>query len=65
MPIGAPSLLRLFAHDGPLSGLRLGFVLLAALGSAAVALAWSTIRPRGPDGDAGARVRRARCCSGW
>ena len=29
VPIGAPALLRLFEHDGPLSGLRLGFVLLA------------------------------------
>jgi 4-amino-4-deoxy-L-arabinose transferase-like glycosyltransferase len=31
VPIGTPSALRLFDHDGPLSGLRLGFVLLAAL----------------------------------
>jgi 4-amino-4-deoxy-L-arabinose transferase-like glycosyltransferase len=31
VPIGTPSVVRLFAHDGPLSGLRLGFVLLAAL----------------------------------
>jgi 4-amino-4-deoxy-L-arabinose transferase-like glycosyltransferase len=31
VPIGTPSVLRLFAHDGPLSGLRLGFVLLSAL----------------------------------
>ena len=50
LPIGAPSPLRLFAHDGPLSGLRLGFVLLVALGLGVVALAWMTVRPRGPDG---------------
>jgi 4-amino-4-deoxy-L-arabinose transferase-like glycosyltransferase len=31
VPIGTPSVVRLFDHDGPLSGLRLGFVLLAAL----------------------------------
>jgi 4-amino-4-deoxy-L-arabinose transferase-like glycosyltransferase len=49
VPIGAPSLLRLFSHNGPLSGLRLGFLLLAALGLGGIALAWSTVRPRGPD----------------
>ncbi|MGI8801204.1 MAG: glycosyltransferase family 39 protein [Solirubrobacteraceae bacterium] len=31
VPIGTPAPLRLFDHDGPLSGLRLGYVLLAAL----------------------------------
>jgi len=49
VPIGAPSLLRLFAHDGPLSGLRLGFVLLVALALGGVSLAWLVARPRGPD----------------
>ena len=38
VPIGTPSALRLFDHDGPLSGLRLGFVLLAALGLGLAAL---------------------------
>ena len=50
LPITSPSPLRLFVHDGPLSGLRLGFVLLAALLLGVPALAWSAIRPRGPDG---------------
>jgi YD repeat-containing protein len=50
VPIGSPSLLRLFAHDGPLGGLRLGFVLLAALILGIPALAWSVLRPRPPDG---------------
>ena len=36
-------------HNGPLSGLRLGFVLLAALVLGVPALLWSAIRPRGPD----------------
>jgi 4-amino-4-deoxy-L-arabinose transferase-like glycosyltransferase len=49
VPITAPSLLRLFVHDGPLSGLRLGFVLLAALVLGVPALIWSVTRPRGPD----------------
>jgi 4-amino-4-deoxy-L-arabinose transferase-like glycosyltransferase len=49
VPIGAPGVLRLFDHDGPLSGLRLGFVLLAALALGVPALAWSVIRARGPD----------------
>ncbi|HEY2570140.1 MAG TPA: glycosyltransferase family 39 protein [Solirubrobacteraceae bacterium] len=49
VPIGPPSLLRLFAHNGPLSGLRLGFVLLVALTFGLIALIWSVIRPRGPD----------------
>ncbi len=55
VPIGPPSLLRLFAHDGPLSGLRLGFVLLAALVLGVPAMIWSALRPRGPD----ARIERA------
>src|SRR5580698_8239862 len=55
VPIGTPSLLRLFSHNGPLSGLRLGFVLLVALGLGVVALAWIAVRPRGPD----ASVERA------
>jgi 4-amino-4-deoxy-L-arabinose transferase-like glycosyltransferase len=49
VPIAAPSLLRLFAHDGPLSGLRLGFVLLAALTLGVIALISTAIRPRGPN----------------
>jgi 4-amino-4-deoxy-L-arabinose transferase-like glycosyltransferase len=55
VPIGTPSPLRLFAHNGPLSGLRLGFVLLVALALGAVALAWIAARPPGPD----ATVQRA------
>ncbi len=50
LPITAPSPLRLFVHNGPLSGLRLGFVLLLALVLGVPALLWSAIRPRGPDG---------------
>ena len=50
LPITAPSPVRLFVHNGPLSGLRLGFVLLLALVAGLPALAWSVIRPRGPDG---------------
>jgi 4-amino-4-deoxy-L-arabinose transferase-like glycosyltransferase len=38
VPIGTPSVVRLFDHDGPLSGLRLGFVLLGALGLGVPAL---------------------------
>jgi len=49
LPITAPSPLRLFVHNGPLSGLRLGFVLLLALVLGVPALLWSAIRPRGPD----------------
>ncbi len=49
VPIGAPAVLRLFDHDGPLSGLRLGFVLLAALALGVPALLWTAVRPRGPD----------------
>jgi 4-amino-4-deoxy-L-arabinose transferase-like glycosyltransferase len=49
VPIRPPALLRLFAHDGPLSGLRLGFVLLAALALGVPALVWSIARARGPD----------------
>jgi len=49
VPIGSPALLRLFEHDGPLSGLRLGFVLLVALALGVPALAWTIARARGPD----------------
>jgi 4-amino-4-deoxy-L-arabinose transferase-like glycosyltransferase len=45
VPIGAPAVLRLFDHDGPLSGLRLGYVLLAALLLGVPALAFSVWRP--------------------
>jgi 4-amino-4-deoxy-L-arabinose transferase-like glycosyltransferase len=55
VPIGTPALLRLFDHDGPLSGLRLGFMLLAALALGVPALLFSVIRARGPD----ARLERA------
>jgi 4-amino-4-deoxy-L-arabinose transferase-like glycosyltransferase len=50
VPVGGPALLRLFDHDGPLSGLRLGFVLLAALALGVPALVWTIARARGPDG---------------
>jgi 4-amino-4-deoxy-L-arabinose transferase-like glycosyltransferase len=59
VPIGSPSLLRLLDHDGPLSGLRLGFVLLAALALGVPALIWTIVRARGPDGD----IERALCAS--
>ena len=49
VPIGTPGLLRLFDHNGPLSGLRLGFILLAALALGIPALVWSIVRVRGPD----------------
>jgi 4-amino-4-deoxy-L-arabinose transferase-like glycosyltransferase len=49
VPIGTPALGRLFDHDGPLSGLRLGFLLLAALVLGVPALAFSVVRARGPD----------------
>ena len=49
VPIGAPGLLRLFDHDGPLSGLRLGFLLLAAVVLGVPALAFTIVRARGPD----------------
>ena len=49
VPIGTPALLRLFDHDGPLSGLRLGFMLLAALALGIPALVFSIARARGPD----------------
>ena len=49
VPIGAPAVLRLFDHNGPLSGLRLGFVLLLALVLGIPALLWAVARPRGPD----------------
>jgi 4-amino-4-deoxy-L-arabinose transferase-like glycosyltransferase len=51
VPIGAPAVLRLFDHNGPLSGLRLGFLLLLALVLGVPALLWAIARPRGPDGD--------------
>jgi hypothetical protein len=49
VPIGGAAVLRLFDHDGPLSGLRLGFVLLAALTLGVPALLWTIARARGPD----------------
>ena len=49
VPITSPAPLRLFVHNGPLSGLRLGFVLLLALVLGVPALLWSALRPRGPD----------------
>lgn len=59
VPIGSPAILRLFDHDGPLSGLRLGFVLLAALALGVPALIFTLARARGPDGG----VERALCVS--
>ncbi len=59
VPIGGPAPLRLFDHDGPLSGLRLGFVLLAALALGVPALIFSLARARGPD----ASVERAFAAS--
>jgi DNA-binding response OmpR family regulator/4-amino-4-deoxy-L-arabinose transferase-like glycosyltransferase len=47
VPIGTPAPLRLFDHDGPLSGLRLGYVLLTALLLGAPALVLSILRPPG------------------
>jgi 4-amino-4-deoxy-L-arabinose transferase-like glycosyltransferase len=44
IPIVPPSPTRLFARIGPLSGLRLGLVLLAALLFGAPALAWAGAR---------------------
>ncbi len=51
VPIGGPGLLRLFEHNGPLSGLRLGFLLLLALVLGVPALVWAVAWPRGPDRD--------------
>jgi len=59
VPIGGPALLRLFEHDGPLSGLRLGFVLLVALALGLPALIWTLARARAPD----ALIERAFCAS--
>jgi 4-amino-4-deoxy-L-arabinose transferase-like glycosyltransferase len=53
--IASPGLLRLFAHNDPLSGLRLGFILLSALLLGVPALLDTIIRARGPD----ERPRRA------
>jgi 4-amino-4-deoxy-L-arabinose transferase-like glycosyltransferase len=47
--IAAPSPWRLFEHNDPLSGLRIGFVLLAALLLGIPALLESVIRARAPD----------------
>jgi 4-amino-4-deoxy-L-arabinose transferase-like glycosyltransferase len=58
VPIGTPSPLRLFDHDGPLSGLRLGYVLLAALLLGAPALAAALLR-RPPPGGAPERAAAA------
>jgi 4-amino-4-deoxy-L-arabinose transferase-like glycosyltransferase len=46
VPISPPGALRLFDHDGPLSGLRLGYVLLAALILGLPALGAATMGPR-------------------
>ncbi|MGA2471073.1 MAG: glycosyltransferase family 39 protein [Solirubrobacteraceae bacterium] len=53
--IASPSPLRLFDHNDPLSGLRIGYVLLAALLLGLPALAQTAIRARAPD----ERARRA------
>ena len=65
VPIGSPALLRLFEHDGPLSGLRLGFVLLVALALGVPALVWTIARARGPDDRVAASRSPPRCCCGW
>jgi 4-amino-4-deoxy-L-arabinose transferase-like glycosyltransferase len=52
VPIGTPAVLRLFDHDGPLSGLRLGFVLLTALLLGVPALVLSIVRPTAAGGSA-------------
>lgn len=54
--IGAPSPVRLFEHNDPLSGLRLGFVLLGALGLGIPALVEAIRRARAP----GASAQRGR-----
>jgi 4-amino-4-deoxy-L-arabinose transferase-like glycosyltransferase len=46
VPISSPRALRLFDHDGPLSGLRLGYVLLAALIMGLPALGVAVLAPR-------------------
>jgi 4-amino-4-deoxy-L-arabinose transferase-like glycosyltransferase len=48
VPINKPSPTRLFARNGPLSGLRLGYLLLGALLLGIPALLYSVIRPRAP-----------------
>jgi 4-amino-4-deoxy-L-arabinose transferase-like glycosyltransferase len=57
VPIGRPGLLRLFDHDGPLSGLRLGYVLLAALALGVPALLAAA--RSGPAGDPALRASAA------
>lgn len=47
VPIGKPGVLRLWDHDGPLSGLRLGYLLLPALLLGVPALVRSARTPRG------------------
>jgi 4-amino-4-deoxy-L-arabinose transferase-like glycosyltransferase len=47
--IAPPSPWRLFEHNDPLSGLRIGFVLLAALLLGIPALLETVVRSRGPD----------------
>ena len=53
VPISPPKALRLFDHDGPLSGLRLGYVLLAALimGLPALGASMLALRRRRRDSD--------------
>jgi 4-amino-4-deoxy-L-arabinose transferase-like glycosyltransferase len=53
--IASPSPVRLFLHDDPLSGLRIGFVLLGAVLLGIPALLELIVRARGPD----ERARRA------
>jgi 4-amino-4-deoxy-L-arabinose transferase-like glycosyltransferase len=48
IPIGAPSPLRLFSHNGPLSGLRLGYLLIVSLLLGIPALLLAALRPRAP-----------------
>jgi 4-amino-4-deoxy-L-arabinose transferase-like glycosyltransferase len=60
VPISSPRALRLFDHDGPLSGLRLGYVLLAALILGLPALGAAAIGPRRRERASDDRVSRHR-----
>ena len=54
IPIGPPGALRLFDHDGPLSGLRLGFLLVVALALGVPALIAAIVAARrAPDANDG------------
>ena len=62
VPISRPRALRLFDHDGPLSGLRLGYVLLVSLVlgvPALIAAMRRNLAPVATADAAGARLQRA------